>query len=117
MSGKRIICTCMVSAMLAVALGVSGAAARSSHRLATPHGATKVAAVAPMPDWRTGLLLRSEALNGRYGLGQDALRPAGLARRLAWAQGLLLRSDALNRLYGLGKYAKTGTNTAAPQTR
>ena len=46
------------------------------------------------------LTLRGEALNQKYGLGQQAL-PQGMTA--AEYRALMLRSEALNQKYGLGK--------------
>jgi len=50
------------------------------------------------------LMLRSQALNERYGLGAAA---AGKPARMSWPEyrALVLRSEALNRKYGLGSQA------------
>ena len=54
------------------------------------------------------LMLRSEALNQKYGLGPQRAVPQGTAA--AEHRALMLRSEALNQLYGLG------TQTAAVVT-
>ncbi len=46
------------------------------------------------------LMLRSEALNQRYGLGSQRAVPQGMT---AADRALMLRSEALNQKYGLGK--------------
>ena len=46
------------------------------------------------------LMLRSEALNEKYGLGKWAGRPPSMSP--AAYRALILRSEALNRRYGLG---------------
>ena len=54
------------------------------------------------------LMLRSEALNERYGLGMWAGRPLSMSP--AAYRALMLRSEALNRKYGLdGSTARVGT--------
>lgn len=66
---------------------------------ARPAGMTKAAYRA--------LMLRSEALNEKYGLGKWAGRPPSMSQ--AEYRALMLRSEALNRKYGLGgSTAKTG---------
>jgi hypothetical protein len=51
------------------------------------------------PEYRA-LMLRSEALNETYGLGQQRAVP-GMTE--AADRALMLRSEALNQKYGLGK--------------
>jgi hypothetical protein len=46
------------------------------------------------------LLLRSEALNKKYGLDAKSAKPAGMSA--AAYRALMLRGQALNRKYGLG---------------
>ena len=46
------------------------------------------------------LMLRSEALNQEYGLGQQGAVPQGMTA--AEYRALMLRSEALNQRYGLG---------------
>ncbi len=46
------------------------------------------------------LMLRSEALNQKYGLGQQRAVPQGMTA--VEYRALMLRSEALNRKYGLG---------------
>ena len=49
------------------------------------------------------LMLRSEALNQKYGLGpQRAVPPQGMTA--AGYRALMLRSEALNQKYGLGQH-------------
>jgi hypothetical protein len=52
-------------------------------------------------------LLRSEALNERYGLGSQNTAPQGMTE--AASRALTLRSEALNERYGVG------SQSAAPQ--
>ena len=47
------------------------------------------------------LMLRSEALNQKYGLGPQRAVPQGMTA--AEYRALMLRSEALNQKYGLGK--------------
>jgi hypothetical protein len=47
------------------------------------------------------LMLRSEALNRKYGLGTQRAVPQGMTA--AAYRALVLRSEALNQKYGLGK--------------
>jgi hypothetical protein len=47
------------------------------------------------------LMLRSEALNQKYGLGSQRAVPQGMTA--AEYRALMLRSEALNQKYGLGK--------------
>jgi hypothetical protein len=47
------------------------------------------------------LMLRSEALNQKYGLGLQGAVPQGMTA--AEYRALMLRSEALNQKYGLGK--------------
>ena len=57
------------------------------------------------------LMLRSEALNQKYGLGQQAVRQGMTA---AEYRALVLRSEALNQKYGLGKAKNVVVQPAAP---
>ena len=57
------------------------------------------------------LVLRSEALNRKYGLGPQRAQPQGMTT--AESRALVLRSEALNRKYGLGKQQATAA-TAEP---
>ena len=108
MFGKRIILgTGTAAALLALAISATGSAPRSP--LPIHHEASRASMTTQTPDQRVALLLRSEALNRRYGLGQHALRHARVARELNGHTALALRSDALNRLYRLGAYASTAT--------
>ena len=54
--------------------------------------------------WQRALLLRSDALNRKYGLGLYARTPEDTTEP-AWLRALMVRSDALNRQYELGEYA------------
>jgi hypothetical protein len=102
MFGMKIgIGTGVVAVVLAVAIAVPAGA---QHSAGPVHAKTRVAVRAMPPAWLTGLRVRSEALNRRYGLGAATLRPAGTTRA-AWLVGLSARSDALNRKYKLGAYA------------
>jgi hypothetical protein len=56
------------------------------------------------------LMLRSEALNQKYGLGAER---AVLQGKAAAERALMLRSEALNQKYGLGK-RKAAAVTAQP---
>ena len=47
------------------------------------------------------LMLRSEALNQKYGLGPQEAVPQGMTA--AEYRALMLRSEALNQRYGLGR--------------
>jgi hypothetical protein len=53
------------------------------------------------------LILRSEALNQKYRLGEWKGIPQGMAP--AEYRALVVRSEALNKQYGLGKYASGST--------
>ena len=59
------------------------------------------------------LMLRSEALNERYGLGKWAGRPPSMSP--AAYRALMLRSEALNRRYGLDRTSQS-TKVVAQQT-
>ena len=48
--------------------------------------------------WQDALALRSKALNAKYGLGSETSKPAAIG----WQDALALRSKALNAKYGLG---------------
>jgi hypothetical protein len=113
MTGKRIaIGTGIATAVIGVAIAAPGGAA---HSLDRHHNGARPATSTAMPAWRVGLLLRSEALNRRYGLAQYALSPSSAGGEAAWQRALVLRSDALNRIYGLGAYAQVGVGAPVPQ--
>jgi hypothetical protein len=57
------------------------------------------------------LMLRSEALNQKYGLGPQRAVPQGMTA--AEYRALMLRSEALNQKYGLGKQ-KAAAVTSQP---
>ena len=62
------------------------------------------------------LMLRSEALNQKYGLGAQAAVPQGTAA--AANRALMLRSEALNQTYGLGRQTPAAvTSDVANATR
>ena len=73
--------------------------------LLRPAGMTK--------DAYRALMLRSEALNERYGLGKWAGRPPSMSP--AAYRALMLRSEALNRRYGLDRTSQS-TKVVAQQT-
>jgi len=60
------------------------------------------------------LMLRSEALNQKYGLGPQRAVPRGTTA--AEYQALMLRSEALNKRYGLDKQ-KAPAVTSQPASR
>jgi hypothetical protein len=62
------------------------------------------------PEYRA-LMLRSQALNDKYGLGKPVGKPTGMSQ--AEYRALMLRSQALNEKYGLGGSAKV----AAPSSQ
>jgi hypothetical protein len=106
MLGSRLgIRTALVAMLMIVAIAVPAGAAGSAPSTGS-HGRTHIGSGHPgSPAWLAALAVRSEALNARYGLGAQTIRPAGLGAT-GWLAGLMARSDALNRLYGLGKYAR-----------
>ena len=55
------------------------------------------------------LMLRSEALDQRYGLHDQRAVPAGMTR--AEYRALMLRSEALNEKYGLGAHRAPAATT------
>ena len=57
------------------------------------------------------LMLRSEALNQEYGVGDQNATPQGMTA--AEYRALMLRSEALNQKYGLGKL-KAAAVTSQP---
>ena len=59
------------------------------------------------------LMLRSEALNQKYGLGPQRAVPQGMTA--AEHRALMLRSEALNQKYGLGPQ-KAAAVTSQPTT-
>jgi hypothetical protein len=59
------------------------------------------------------LMLRSDALNRKYHLGEYARAEAGTSQP-DWLRALMLRSDALNRKYHLGQYARAEAGTSQP---
>ena len=105
MFGKKLgLGTGLVAALLVVAIEVPASAQRSLEPARQSAPKVRVATHANPPAWRTGLLVRSEALNRKYGLGTYGLRKASTSAP-AWLVALAVRSDALNRKYGLGEYA------------
>ncbi len=88
----------LLTAVAAVAFFAGSVQAANSR----PAGMTKA-------EYRA-LMLRSEALNERYGLGSGTYKPAAMS----WPEyrALVLRSEALNRKYGLG-----GTHVVAASPR
>jgi hypothetical protein len=63
-------------------------------------GATSKPADMSSGEYRA-LMLRSEALNQKYGLGEQRAVPRGMTA--AEYRALMLRSEALNKKYGLGE--------------
>lgn len=101
MASKKIaLSTGIATAAVALAIAAPGDAARTQPSLAW-HPSGHVTA----PDWLSGMKLRSEALNRRYGLGSYGLTTSSAASQSEWLAGLVARSDALNRKYHLGRYA------------
>jgi hypothetical protein len=56
------------------------------------------------------LMLRSEALDQKYGLHDQRAKPAGMYR------ALMLRSEALNEKYGLGAHRAPAATTRASRS-
>src|SRR5437763_4160516 len=79
----------MVVAVIGTLLVLVGPAQAGSAR---PTGMSKA-------EYRA-LMIRSQALNERYGLGYGTSKPAGMTR--AEFRALMLRSKALDVKYGLG---------------
>jgi hypothetical protein len=75
----------------------------------TAHAATSKPAGMSNAEYRA-LMIRSQALNDRYGLGWPAQKPELMTA--AELRALMLRSQALNEKYGLG-----GSAVAEPTTR
>jgi hypothetical protein len=73
-------------------------------------GATSKPADMSSGEYRA-LMLRSEALNQKYGLGEQRAVPRGMTA--AGYRALMLRSEALNKKYGLGKQ-KAAAVTSQP---
>ena len=79
-----------VAALLTAAATLAFFAASVQAANSRPAGMTKT-------EYRA-LVLRSEALNAKYGLGSETSKPAAIG----WQDALALRSKALNAKYGLG---------------
>ena len=62
----------------------------------------------------TALMLRSEALDQKYGLLDQRAVPAGMTS--ASARALMLRSEALNEKYGLGAHRAPAATTQASRS-
>ena len=60
------------------------------------------------------LVIRSDALNQKYGLGEWKGVPQGMTP--AEHRALVIRSEALNKQYGLGKWSKSATARATTST-
>jgi hypothetical protein len=60
------------------------------------------------------LMLRSEALNEKYQLGDWKGAPTGMTA--AAYRALVLRSEAMNKHYGLGKWSASAATAARTQT-
>jgi hypothetical protein len=87
--GKR---THAIAALLTVVAALTFGAGSAQAANSKPAAMTKA-------EYRA-LMLRSEALNERYGLGSGNYKPAAMTR--PEYRALMLRSQALNRKYGLG---------------
>ena len=90
-------------------MNIASTISRIAAVLATVSALTAVAGVAQAGTSRPpsmskaeyrALMLRSEALNQKYGLGQQRAVPQGMTA--AEYRALMLRSEALNQEYGLG---------------
>ena len=81
------------------ALSALTTAAQAAH--ARPTGMTKA-------EYRA-LMLRSEALNQKYRLGEWKGVPAGMT--IPQYRALMIRSEALNKKYGLGNRSAPSTST------
>jgi hypothetical protein len=81
-----------ITALLTVVAALAFLAASAGAANSRPPGMTKA-------EYRA-LMLRSEALNEKYGLGSGTLKPAAMSR--PEYRALVLRSQALNAKYGLG---------------
>jgi hypothetical protein len=91
-----------IAALLTVVAALTFLAGSAQAAKSRPAGMTKA-------EYRA-LMLRSEALNQRYGLGSGTYKPAAMS----WPEyrSLVVRSEALNRKYGLGG---THVVAASPQ--
>ena len=61
------------------------------------------------------LMLRSQALNDKYGLGKPIGKPAAMSQ--AEYRALMLRSQALNDKYGLGGSARVAAPSSQHETQ
>ena len=93
----------VAAATAALAAGVAATAGQSeSHDGFGPDSPNAAGTTAP--DWFQALMVRSDALNRKYGLGDYAPTPQSVTAP-DWFEALMVRSDALNRKYRLGDYA------------
>ena len=102
-------------------MNIASTRGRIAAVLATVSALTALAGVAQagvsqppsMSEAEYASLLRSEALNERYGLGSRATAPQGMT--VAASRALTLRSEALNERYGVSslKAASQGMTAAA----
>jgi hypothetical protein len=65
------------------------------------------------PDWKKALDTRSQALDRKYGLGEQARTLAGTATP-GWLIALTLRSEMLDKKYGLGTSSRTAASLPEP---
>jgi hypothetical protein len=57
------------------------------------------------PAWGNALMIRSEAMNRKYHLGEYAPHQTTAVKIPDWMKALAVRSEALDRKYKLGRYA------------
>jgi hypothetical protein len=97
----------LVVAAVALAIGVGVMAANGgdsrNETFAQRFDRSAVTGVPRVDPERRAELIRSRALNRRYGLGEFAPWPLNI--KDPELRALMIRSDALNRKYKLGKYA------------
>jgi hypothetical protein len=97
----------LVVAAVALSIGVGVMAANGgdsrNETFAQRFDRSAVTGVPRVDPERRAELIRSRALNRRYGLGEFAPWPLNI--KDPELRALMIRSDALNRKYKLGKYA------------
>ncbi len=103
---KTGIATLVVAVALAIGVGVMAANGGDSRSetFAQRFDRSAVTGVPRVDPERRAELIRSRALNRRYGLGEFAPWPLNI--KDPELRALMIRSDALNREYKLGEYAQ-----------
>jgi hypothetical protein len=118
---KRILKGLVVSLALFAVIPISNAAAKPvslvakdnqfttrSSEISTGLGSTKTETFGVTGPERRAMIIRGEALNKKYNLGQYAFGVTGQERR-----AMILRGEGMNEKYGLGRFAVEPSNTGS----